>query len=102
MPVQELFDRQLFVTAHEALVHLGKLSADEIVLIHAAASGVGSRNIPVAVDPADRPTTKPCCCPMLPRSYCRSSCNIVGNTTPAGPITNISAPPCNSTSFRFT
>jgi NADPH2:quinone reductase len=33
---------EVFVTAHEALVHLGRLTAGESVLIHAAAGGVGS------------------------------------------------------------
>lgn len=39
---------EAFVTAHEALVHLGRLNADETVLIHAAASGVGSAAVQLA------------------------------------------------------
>lgn len=39
---------EAFVTAHEALVHLGRLKADEAVLIHAAASGVGSAAVQLA------------------------------------------------------
>lgn len=39
---------EAFVTAHEALVHLGRLKADETVLIHAAASGVGSAAVQLA------------------------------------------------------
>ncbi|HEY1998260.1 NAD(P)H-quinone oxidoreductase [Paraburkholderia sp.] len=33
---------EVFVTAHEALLHLGRLQCGESVLIHAAAGGVGS------------------------------------------------------------
>jgi putative PIG3 family NAD(P)H quinone oxidoreductase len=39
---------EAFVTAHEALVHLGRLKAGETVLIHAAASGVGSAAVQLA------------------------------------------------------
>ncbi|QDE41326.1 NAD(P)H-quinone oxidoreductase [Luteibacter pinisoli] len=39
---------EVFVTAHEALVHLGRLGAGETVLIHAAASGVGSAAVQLA------------------------------------------------------
>ncbi|UPG90023.1 NAD(P)H-quinone oxidoreductase [Luteibacter aegosomaticola] len=39
---------EVFVTAHEALVHLGRLVAGESVLIHAAASGVGSAAVQLA------------------------------------------------------
>jgi putative PIG3 family NAD(P)H quinone oxidoreductase len=39
---------EVFVTAHEALVHLGRLVAGETVLIHAAASGVGSAAVQLA------------------------------------------------------
>lgn len=39
---------EVFVTAHEALIHLGKLGAGERVLIHAAASGVGSAAVQLA------------------------------------------------------
>ncbi|MGN6480043.1 NAD(P)H-quinone oxidoreductase [Luteibacter sp.] len=39
---------EVFVTAHEALVHLGRLVAGESVLVHAAASGVGSAAVQLA------------------------------------------------------
>ncbi|MCU4121440.1 NAD(P)H-quinone oxidoreductase [Variovorax sp. N23] len=39
---------EVFVTAHEALVHLGRLEAGERVLIHAAAGGVGSAAVQLA------------------------------------------------------
>lgn len=39
---------EAFVTAHEALLHLGRLEAGESVLIHAGASGVGSAAIQLA------------------------------------------------------
>ena len=39
---------EVFVTAHEALLHLGRLEAGEKVLIHAAASGVGSAAVQLA------------------------------------------------------
>ena len=39
---------EVFVTAHEALVHLGRLDAGERVLIHAAAGGVGSAAVQLA------------------------------------------------------
>ncbi|HEY4090468.1 MAG TPA: NAD(P)H-quinone oxidoreductase [Luteibacter sp.] len=39
---------EVFVTAHEALVHLGRLVTGESVLIHAAASGVGSAAVQLA------------------------------------------------------
>ncbi|CAN7755812.1 NAD(P)H-quinone oxidoreductase [Cupriavidus necator] len=39
---------EVFVTAHEALLHLGQLRAGERVLIHAAASGVGSAAVQLA------------------------------------------------------
>lgn len=39
---------EVFVTAHEALFHLANLKAGERVLIHAAASGVGSAAIQLA------------------------------------------------------
>ncbi len=39
---------EVFVTAHEALLHLGRLSAGETVLIHAAAGGVGSAAVQLA------------------------------------------------------
>jgi NADPH2:quinone reductase len=39
---------EVFVTAHEALVHLGRLQAGDAVLIHAAAGGVGSAAVQLA------------------------------------------------------
>ncbi|MDR5728295.1 MAG: NAD(P)H-quinone oxidoreductase [Terriglobia bacterium] len=39
---------EVFVTAHEALIHLGELKPGDWVLIHAAAGGVGSAAIQVA------------------------------------------------------
>ncbi|MCZ2495517.1 zinc-binding dehydrogenase [Xylophilus sp. Kf1] len=39
---------EVFVTAHEALMHLGRLQAGERVLIHAAAGGVGSAAVQLA------------------------------------------------------
>jgi putative PIG3 family NAD(P)H quinone oxidoreductase len=39
---------EVFVTAHEALLHLGRLQAGDSVLIHAAASGVGSAAVQLA------------------------------------------------------
>lgn len=39
---------EVFVTAHEALLHLGHLQAGDTVLIHAAASGVGSAAVQLA------------------------------------------------------
>jgi NADPH2:quinone reductase len=39
---------EVFVTAHEALGHLGRLQPDEAVLIHAAAGGVGSAVVQLA------------------------------------------------------
>ena len=39
---------EVFVTAHEALVNLGRLKPHESVLIHAAASGVGSAAVQLA------------------------------------------------------
>jgi putative PIG3 family NAD(P)H quinone oxidoreductase len=36
---------EVFVTAHEALIHLGELKSEDWVLIHAAAGGVGSAAI---------------------------------------------------------
>jgi NADPH2:quinone reductase len=39
---------EVFVTAHEALGHLGRLQPDEAVLIHAAAGGVGSAAVQLA------------------------------------------------------
>ena len=39
---------EVFVTAHEALVHLGRLEEGERVLIHAAAGGVGSAAVQLA------------------------------------------------------
>jgi len=55
MPVPEGMDYvqaagipEAFVTAHEAAFHLGRLDAGESVLIHAAASGVGSAAVQLA------------------------------------------------------
>ncbi len=39
---------EVFVTAHEAMMHLGRLEAGETVLVHAGASGVGSAAIQLA------------------------------------------------------
>ncbi|GAB7547638.1 NAD(P)H-quinone oxidoreductase [Cupriavidus sp. 8B] len=39
---------EVFVTAHEALIHLGHLAPEESVLIHAAAGGVGSAAVQLA------------------------------------------------------
>ncbi|WPB59153.1 NAD(P)H-quinone oxidoreductase [Xylophilus sp. GOD-11R] len=39
---------EVFVTAHEALIHLGRLQPGEKVLIHAAAGGVGSAAVQLA------------------------------------------------------
>jgi putative PIG3 family NAD(P)H quinone oxidoreductase len=39
---------EAFITAHEALVHLGGLRANETVLIHAAGSGVGTAAVQIA------------------------------------------------------
>ncbi|MFK2904941.1 NAD(P)H-quinone oxidoreductase [Dyella ginsengisoli] len=39
---------EVFVTAHEALIHLGRLEAGESALIHAAAGGVGSAAVQLA------------------------------------------------------
>ncbi|AWV05509.1 NAD(P)H-quinone oxidoreductase (plasmid) [Burkholderia sp. JP2-270] len=39
---------EVFVTAHEALIHLGRLQRGESVLIHAAAGGVGSAAVQLA------------------------------------------------------
>ncbi|MEJ5031472.1 NAD(P)H-quinone oxidoreductase [Comamonas sp. MYb69] len=39
---------EVFVTAHEALFHLGRLEADQSVLVHAAAGGVGSAAVQLA------------------------------------------------------
>lgn len=39
---------EVFVTAHEALFHLGRLQPGESVLIHAAAGGVGSAAVQLA------------------------------------------------------
>lgn len=39
---------EAFITAHQALCHLGELSAGEVVLIHAAASGVGVAAVQLA------------------------------------------------------
>lgn len=39
---------EVFVTAHEALIHLGQLQAGETVLIHAGAGGVGGAAVQLA------------------------------------------------------
>ncbi|CDF85594.1 zinc-containing alcohol dehydrogenase superfamily protein [Pseudomonas knackmussii B13] len=39
---------EVFVTAHEALLHLGRLKTGDSVLIHAAAGGVGSAAVQLA------------------------------------------------------
>ncbi|MFM2477967.1 NAD(P)H-quinone oxidoreductase [Celerinatantimonas sp. MCCC 1A17872] len=55
MPIPEQMDyiqgaaiTEVFVTAHEALIHLGQLKADETVLIHAGAGGVGGAAVQLA------------------------------------------------------
>jgi NADPH:quinone reductase-like Zn-dependent oxidoreductase len=55
MPVPEGMDyihaaaiTEVFVTAHEALIHLGKLKPTETVLIHAGAGGVGGAAVQLA------------------------------------------------------
>jgi putative PIG3 family NAD(P)H quinone oxidoreductase len=39
---------EVFVTAHEALIHLGRLQAGETVLVHAGAGGVGGAAVQLA------------------------------------------------------
>ncbi|MZS70549.1 zinc-binding dehydrogenase, partial [Escherichia coli] len=39
---------EVFVTAHEAMMHLARLKAGDSVLIHAAAGGVGSAAVQLA------------------------------------------------------
>lgn len=39
---------EVFVTAHEAMIHLGRLQRGDTVLIHAAAGGVGSAAVQLA------------------------------------------------------
>lgn len=39
---------EAFITMHEALVHLGRLSAEQTILIHGAAGGVGIAGIAIA------------------------------------------------------
>jgi NADPH:quinone reductase-like Zn-dependent oxidoreductase len=55
MPVPEGLDyiqaaaiTEVFVTAHEALIHLGKLRHGETVLIHAGSGGVGGAAVQLA------------------------------------------------------
>lgn len=55
MPVPESLDYvhaaaipEVFVTAHEAMMHLGRLKRGDSVLIHAAAGGVGSAAVQLA------------------------------------------------------
>ncbi|MDY0973868.1 NAD(P)H-quinone oxidoreductase [Massilia sp. CFBP9012] len=55
MPVPDSFDyvqaaaiTEVFVTAHEALIHLGKLQPGETVLVHAGAGGVGGAAVQLA------------------------------------------------------
>lgn len=55
MPIPEQLDYvhaaaipEVFVTAHEALMHLGRLEQGDSVLIHAAAGGVGSAAVQLA------------------------------------------------------
>jgi putative PIG3 family NAD(P)H quinone oxidoreductase len=55
MPIPPGFDyiqaaaiTEVFVTAHEALIHLGRLQAGESVLIHAGAGGVGGAAVQLA------------------------------------------------------
>jgi D-arabinose 1-dehydrogenase-like Zn-dependent alcohol dehydrogenase len=46
---------EVFVTAHEALIHLGKLTSGGWAHIHAAAGGVGSAAVMLAHALAQRP-----------------------------------------------
>ena len=46
--VQAAANTEVFVTAHEALIHLGKLQSSETVLIHASAGGVGGAAVQLA------------------------------------------------------
>lgn len=55
MPIPEGLDyinaaaiTEVFVTAHEAMIHLGKLQTGETVLIHAGAGGVGGAAVQLA------------------------------------------------------
>ncbi|MFJ3485473.1 NAD(P)H-quinone oxidoreductase [Pseudomonas sp. NPDC090202] len=55
MPIPEQLDYvhaaaipEVFVTAHEAMIHLGRLQASDSVLVHAAAGGVGSAAVQLA------------------------------------------------------
>lgn len=55
MPIPESLDYvhaaaipEVFVTAHEAMMHLGRLKRGDSVLIHAAAGGVGSAAVQLA------------------------------------------------------
>lgn len=55
MPIPDSLDyiqaaaiTEVFVTAHEALINLGKLKAGETVLIHAGAGGVGGASVQLA------------------------------------------------------
>ncbi|SAK82592.1 alcohol dehydrogenase [Caballeronia temeraria] len=55
MPIPEQLDYvqataipEVFVTAHEAMMHLGRLKRGDSVLIHAAAGGVGSAAVQLA------------------------------------------------------
>lgn len=55
MPIPEALDYvhaaaipEVFVTAHEAMLHLGRLTRGQSVLIHAAAGGVGSAAVQLA------------------------------------------------------
>lgn len=46
--VQAAAITEVFVTAHEALIHLGRLHAGETVLVHAGAGGVGGAAVQLA------------------------------------------------------
>jgi NADPH:quinone reductase len=55
MPVPDSLDyvqaaaiTEVFVTAHEALIHLGRLQPGETVLVHAGAGGVGGAAVQLA------------------------------------------------------
>jgi putative PIG3 family NAD(P)H quinone oxidoreductase len=55
MPIPDSIDyvhaaaiTEVFVTAHEALIHLGKLQPGETVLVHAGAGGVGGAAVQLA------------------------------------------------------
>lgn len=62
---------EVFLTAFQSLVWLGELSEEEIVLIHAGASGVGSAAIQLAVQLAGATVISTCGSPEK-QEFCRS------------------------------